>query len=51
MQHPWFCEHPHCLKLREFLKFTGMDKMSHPDYGIMNKEISKEEEKEMEKGK
>ena len=48
MQHPWLCKHPHCKELAKFLTATGMDKMSHPDYGTINKQISKSEEDSVE---
>ena len=48
MAHPFNCEHKHCKGLTQFLISTGMDKIVHPDYGSMNKAISKEEEESVE---
>ena len=49
MLHPWSCNNTHCVKLREFMYRVGLDTITHPKYGLINKGLVSEEKQTLDK--
>jgi hypothetical protein len=49
MLHPWSCNNTHCVRLREFMYRVGLDNITHPKYGLINKGLVSDEKQTMNK--